>query len=98
MAATRMRRACHARRARNARSERARAAAGCPARWATCTKTKGPRGGESPRQPGAAPSLRTSWRASHGMVLEELLVQLDVVLPLLWRLVFREDRLHRADG
>src|SRR5437667_252691 len=33
-----------------------------------------------------------------GMVLEELLVQLDVVLPLLWRLVFREDRLHRTDG
>src|SRR5882672_8849967 len=30
------------------------------------------------------------------VVLEELLVQLDEVLPLIGRLVFREDRLDRA--
>src|SRR5437762_5397085 len=31
-----------------------------------------------------------------GMVLEELLVELDEVLPLIRRLVFGEDRLHGA--
>src|SRR5256885_17226147 len=37
-------------------------------------------------------------RLDSGVVLEELLVQLDEVLPLIGRLVFREDRLDRADG
>src|SRR5262249_34973389 len=37
-------------------------------------------------------------RLDSGIVLEELLVQLDEVLPLIGRLVFREDRLDRADG
>src|SRR5262249_45444691 len=32
------------------------------------------------------------------MILEELLVELDEILPLIPRLVFRENRLHRADG
>ena len=35
-------------------------------------------------------------RLDPGMVLEKLLVQLDEVLPLIGRLVFREDRLHGA--
>src|SRR6058998_4362713 len=35
-------------------------------------------------------------RLDPGMVLEKLLVQLDEVLPLIGRLVFRENRLHRA--
>src|SRR5437870_11026815 len=35
-------------------------------------------------------------RLDPGMVLEKLLVQLDEVLPLIGRLVFREDRLHRT--
>src|SRR6267142_2777472 len=37
-------------------------------------------------------------RLDSGIVLEELLVQLDEALPLIRRLVFREDRLDRAHG
>src|SRR5439155_20483547 len=40
--------------------------------------------------------LRLGRGLDSGVVLEELLVQLDEALPLIGRLVFREDRLHRA--
>src|SRR3989441_1412428 len=42
--------------------------------------------------------LSLGGRLDSGVVLEELLVQLDEVLPLIGRLVFREDRLDRAHG
>src|SRR5215831_9029705 len=57
-----------------------------------------------PSGPGALPlnvcsvQLRLCRRLDSGIVLEEFLVQLDEVLPLIGRLVFREDRLDRAHG
>src|SRR5215467_15005543 len=57
-----------------------------------------------PSGPGALPlnvcsvQLGLCRRLDSGIVLEELLVQLDEVLPLIGRLVFREDRLDRAHG
>ena len=41
-------------------------------------------------------NLRLGGRRDAGVVLEELLVQLGEVLPLLGDFVFREDRLHRT--
>src|SRR5439155_22841483 len=59
--------------------------------------------------PPRLPHARLAWRGAarpvqlrlgrgldSGVVLEELLVQLDEALPLIGRLVFREDRLHWA--
>src|SRR2546422_10618297 len=61
------------------------------------------------RGPPCLPRARRAWRGAarpvqlrlgrgldSRIVLEELLVQLDVALPLIGRLVFGEDRLHRA--
>src|SRR2546427_12244474 len=50
------------------------------------------------RAPAGSVQLSLGRRLDPGMVLEKLLVQLDEVLPLIGRLVFREDRLDRAHG
>src|SRR5437762_11702477 len=73
-------------------------ARGCPALWAACTKTKGPRDEGPLGVPMRSRASGLRGRLHSGMVLEELLGELDEVLPLIGRFVFCKDRLHRAHG
>src|SRR5687768_1785477 len=92
-----VRRACHARASQNWRRSTRTTPATCPARWAACTETKGPRWRRPDRMRREARS-GLGGRLDPRIVLEELLVELDEALPLIGRLVFREDRLDRAHG
>src|SRR5262245_54833399 len=100
MGSAEMRRACHASTRIIPGPARARRAP-VPCALGDVHKNKGPSRRRGPHRASNARRSRASGFScglQSVMVLEELLVQLDEVLPLIRRLVFCENRLHRADG
>src|SRR5262249_32495862 len=83
----------------------ARSRRSVPSRGSAVSRALGSGKSERPPECGGLVGTRRGWRRrplrlrrrlDAGIVLEELLVHLDEVLPLVGRLVLGEDRLHRA--